>query len=163
MDERTGFHVEIADRIQVEGFDPHRLAQAARQIASDHAFADGEISLVIVGDDEIQELNRMHLAHDWPTDVISFVFEAEERLDGEIIVSIETAQTVAEERGVAWQDELLLYVIHGMLHLVGYDDLDDGSAAEMRLKEQHYLMANGVPHAERHAQEFHQTEPDEET
>ena len=57
----------------------------------------------------------------------------------------EVAKAQAEERGHPVEAELLLYVIHGVLHLCGYDDTDDESAAEMRVKERHYLQQAGLP------------------
>lgn len=160
MGKRKGVKVEIANRVDGATFAADRLEQAVHRIAIDHGFEAGDVSLAIVSDAEIQELNRAHLQHDWPTDVISFVFEDDLRLEGEIIVSLDTAARVATERNVAVDDELLLYVIHGMLHLVGLDDLDEVAATEMREQEQHYLLAFGVPNADQHILRFLETEPE---
>ncbi len=134
--------------------DFQRLEKAVRQVSIDHGYREGEISLVIVDDEEIQQLNREHLQHDWPTDVISFLFSADGRLEGEIIVSMETA--IREATDLPWtaDDELLLYVIHGMLHLVGYGDLEEGEAKVMREREKHYLCLFEVPGASQHDFEF---------
>lgn len=85
----------------------------------------------------MRELNARYLNHDWPTDVLSFVLDAsDESIDGEVIVSAETAQSASAEHGTTPVEEFLLYVVHGTLHLVGHDDQDDASAAEMRHLEQ---------------------------
>ena len=159
MPTRDSLQIAIADHTDGGSYSSDRLVEAARQIALDHEYDSGELSLVVVLDPEIQRLNRTHLEHDWPTDVISFVFESETRLEGEVIVSLETASRVAAERQVAVEDELLLYIIHGMLHLVGYDDLDAESAKEMREQEQHYLLQFGVQGAEKHVAHFMETHP----
>ena len=81
------------------------------------------ISVAVVDDDAISELNGEFLGHQGPTDVLSFVLEqGEDFLDGEVVVSAETAQRAAAEFGWSAAEELLLYVIHGALHLAGYDD-----------------------------------------
>ncbi len=116
-------------------------------IMEDHGFTRGEISIAIVDDQNMKALNRQYLDHDYATDVLSFVMEldpASNRLDGQLIVSADTAQRVAEELQVPLDDELLLYVVHGMLHLVGLRDNEPQSAAVMRAAEANYLARFGV-------------------
>ena len=77
--------------------------------------------------------------------MVTFVLEeAESSLDGEIVLGADVAARVAAELGVPAGDELLLYVIHGALHLVGYDDLSDEPRVEMRRFERQYLASFGV-------------------
>lgn len=83
------------------------------------------ISVALVNDEVIREVNREHLDHDWATDSISFSYEDDpspDGLRGEVVVSGETALREAEERGKDPVHELLLYVAHGTLHLLGWDD-----------------------------------------
>jgi probable rRNA maturation factor len=111
----------------------------------DSEFSSAAISLAVVDDDTIHELNQRHLEHDWPTDVLSFVLEDNgDHLDGEVILSADTAAAAAEELGNSAAQEQLLYVIHGTLHLVGYDDKSDADAREMRAAEARYLHEFGV-------------------
>jgi probable rRNA maturation factor len=79
----------------------------------------------------------MHLSHDWPTDVISFNLSAagEAELAGELIVSTEMALACATELMAEPADELVLYVVHGLLHLCGYDDSTDLDREQMRVRE----------------------------
>jgi len=117
-----------------------RMEQVIETIASDYDWANGEISVALVSDAEIHLINRQHLQHDYPTDVISFDFtETDDELEGEIIASVETADREAPHH--AWQgdDELLLYVIHGMLHVIGLLDKKEEDLREMRAAEKHYL------------------------
>jgi probable rRNA maturation factor len=109
----------------------------------------GEISIAIVDDARMHELNRQYLAHDYPTDVLSFVLERDEEaksLDGEIVVSADYAAREAPRYGWTASDELLLYVIHGALHLVGHDDQSPDSKAAMRAVETVVLARLGLRH-----------------
>lgn len=125
--------------------DHARLRRAVEMILIAEHIESAEISIAIVDDETIHQLNRDYLDHDYPTDVLSFVLErTESGLEGEVIVSTETAIARANEFGFRPQDELLLYVIHGMLHLVGYDDKDDTKRRVMRNKEQHFLQQLSV-------------------
>jgi|JI9StandDraft_1071089.scaffolds.fasta_scaffold00062_30 probable rRNA maturation factor len=132
--------IDIQDRQSALAIDETRLAEAIRKVATDHAFQIGEVGIVVVDDPTIHQINRDHLQHDYPTDVISFVFTAEDgELEGEVIVSTDTAIREASDGGWSPQDELLLYVIHGMLHLVGMDDVEPHLRKLMRAAEAKYL------------------------
>jgi probable rRNA maturation factor len=121
-----------------------RMEQAIQAIALDYGWSAGEISIALVCDSEIHLINRQHLQHDYPTDVISFdLTESDESLEGEIIASVETADREAPEHGWQGDDELLLYVIHGMLHVVGLLDKTEQDSLEMRAAEKHYLALFG--------------------
>ena len=122
-----------------------QLTAAATAVLDDSDFSSAAISLAVVDDEAIHELNRRHLDHDWPTDVLSFVLEDDgDHLEGEVILSADTAATVADEFGNQADKEQLLYVIHGMLHLIGYDDKSDDDADDMRAAEAHYLQQFGI-------------------
>ncbi|MDZ4851889.1 MAG: rRNA maturation RNase YbeY [Pirellulaceae bacterium] len=146
--------VDIADEQELRPIDDAlaaRLAEAVRTVAADYGFRKGEISLAILDDAAIRVVNRDFLKHDWATDAITFPFEASHvNLEGEILVSRETADRVAASLAWSGDDELLLYVIHGTLHLVGLDDQDDQSRANMKLAERKYLIQFNVPQAETH-------------
>src|SRR4051812_12865045 len=129
-----------------------QLTEAATAVLQDAAFSSAAISLAVVDDETIHELNRRHLQHDWPTDVLSFVLDDDgNHLEGEVVLSADTAAVAAAEHGHSAAEEQLLYVIHGMLHLVGYDDKADKNAIEMRAAEARYLQQFGVELARRAA------------
>lgn len=116
------------------------LVSAAAAILDEAGVQEGSLSIAVVDDQQIHTLNRQFLAHDYPTDVLSFALEEREGyLEGEVIVSADTAATNAVEYRHAPHQELLLYVIHGVLHLVGYRDKADADQAEMRAAERRYL------------------------
>lgn len=116
------------------------IQQAVTQIASDYGWTEGEISIAIVDDPQIHQINKQYLDHDYPTDVISFdTTESDDFLEGEVIASADTAQRVAEQNGWQASHELLLYIIHGMLHVIGLDDKSESKAKQMRAQEKHYI------------------------
>jgi probable rRNA maturation factor len=85
------------------------------------------------------------LEHDYPTDVLSFVLEeADGHLEGEVIISADTAASNAAEIGWPASAEQLLYAIHGALHLVGYRDKSDEEVSCMRAAEKKYLSQFGL-------------------
>lgn len=140
--------IEFANE-QTRDFDQTPLLAVVQQILADHQIARSEISIAVVDDPAIRQLNNQYLGHDYETDVISFVLDYDEdagALAGQLIVSSDTANRLAAEVGVQMQDELLLYVIHGTLHLVGYDDHEPADITEMRDAEKRYLNQFGVEH-----------------
>jgi rRNA maturation RNase YbeY len=98
----------------------------------------GEVTVILVDDEELLRMNREHLRHDYYTDVITFPLE-EDPLEGEIYISVDRAREQASEYGVGLYDEIERLAIHGALHLAGYDDADESSRAEMRRLEDRYL------------------------
>lgn len=137
--------VEIANTQSALVIDEERLCNSAATILRDAGYAEGSLSLAVVDDPTIHELNARHLEHDYPTDVLSFALVDEPpRLEGEVIVSADTALTNAADYGWPAEDELLLYVIHGVLHLAGHRDKADDEVAAMRAAEARYLRLAGV-------------------
>lgn len=136
----TSLKIEIADE-QHQDVDTAILVKIASLILTDHGVSQGELSIALVDDPTIRDLNKKYLNHDWETDVISFVLDSDETsLSGQLIVSTDTARNMAAELGSTFEEELALYVAHGTLHLVGFDDLDDASAKTMRAAEKEYLQ-----------------------
>lgn len=98
------------------------------------------LSIVYVDDAEITKLNERYLKHEGPTDVLAFPYESGE---GEVMVSAETALREATERKIEAEGELLLYTIHGTLHLMGYDDHSPEEAKQMHAVEKKILTQAG--------------------
>lgn len=125
--------------------DVELIERAIRWALADSPYDEATVSVAVVDDETIHELNRQFLAHDYPTDVLSFTLEDDPpRLEGEIIVSVDTARQNALEAGWSADDELLLYVIHGTLHFAGYLDKSPDDYAEMRSAEAMVLDRLGV-------------------
>lgn len=141
----ASFELALANEQTAHVVDEPQLLAAARRVLVDSQFTSATISIAVVDDPTIHALNRQFLAHDWPTDVLSFVLDASNaHLDGEIVLSADTAAAAAIELGTTAEREQLLYVVHGMLHLVGYDDQSPADAERMRAAERRYLRECGV-------------------
>jgi probable rRNA maturation factor len=141
--------VEIADERPGQSALHARLKKAVRLILKEAGIEQGEISIAIVDDARMHALNRQYLQHDYPTDVLSFTLERDKTaksLDGEIIASADYAAREATHYGWSADDELLLYVIHGCLHLVGHDDQTPDGLAAMRVAESEHLARFGLTH-----------------
>ncbi|MGC9318263.1 MAG: rRNA maturation RNase YbeY [Armatimonadota bacterium] len=125
--------MEVAIRnLQDLPVDEEALAKAARlaQGAADRPL--DAVSVAVVDDGRIREVNRRFRNTDATTDVIAFEAEEEAgRLAGEVIVSAQTARRQAEEAGHPLQAELCLLVAHGVLHVLGYEDYTPHDRAEM--------------------------------
>ncbi|HEX8384923.1 MAG TPA: rRNA maturation RNase YbeY [Rubricoccaceae bacterium] len=106
------------------------------------------LSVVLGGHALVHEINRDWLGHDYETDVLSFVLDEEARprggIDGEVYVDLDTAEERAPEFGSTLRAEALRYVAHGVLHLVGHDDVTDELRSAMRALEDRYLADAGV-------------------
>src|SRR2546427_4807201 len=139
--------VSVAVPQEIVAVDRGHMRQAAKTVLEGEGVADAEVSLAFVDNPTIQQLNQRYLQHDEPTDVLSFPLSEPQakRLAGELVIGAEVAQTQAAIRGHHVQAELALYVIHGLLHLCGYDDKTDAGATEMRQREKHYLQQLGLP------------------
>jgi probable rRNA maturation factor len=135
----------IANQQLLLPIDEDRLRSVARHILEDANYPSAILSIAIVDDPTIHQLNRQYLQHDWPTDVLSFPLEQRAgHLEGEVVVSADTAVKAAAEVPWPGTEELLLYVIHGTLHLVGHRDKSPGEVAKMRAAERFYLQWAGV-------------------
>ena len=135
-----GIAVAVANRQRRWSVDRTALRSAVVAVLVGEGYEQGEISVAVVGNRAIHKINRQYLQHDEPTDVISFVFERSRgHIDGEIVVSADTAVAQAAQHGWSVASELTLYVIHGALHLAGYDDLSAIDRRKMRVREKHYL------------------------
>ena len=139
--------ISIASPQEIIELDRGRLRDIARAVLQSEQISDYEISLAFVDNPTIHRLNKRFLDHDEPTDVLSFPLSdpSSKKLAGELVIGVEVAQEQAQTRGHDVQAELALYVIHGLLHLCGYDDKSEKSAKEMREKEREYLKALALP------------------
>jgi probable rRNA maturation factor len=116
------------------------LLAGARLVLEHEGISRATLSIAVVSDKAIRQLNRRYLQHDYATDVLSFLLDSGTGwLNGEIIVSADTAAAQAPEYGSSPQDELLLYVIHGTLHLVGFDDTTPTARRKMQARQRRYL------------------------
>ena len=115
--------------------DRNRLARWIRAVAADYGFATGDITYIFCNDEQILDVNRRFLGHDYYTDVITFDYSSPGRIAGDIFISLDTVRSNAEERGLTFDNELCRILIHGILHLTGQADKTRETRAEMTRKE----------------------------
>ena len=142
---RVGGHAQVSDE---------RLMAAIRATLRRHQASRGRISVALVDDAHITRLNEIHLKHQGPTDVLAydlrdrageeFSSSSAGEIDGDIVVSVDTAVREAKARGHRVDLELALYVVHGTLHLLGYDDRTEEEATRMHDMEDEILVALGL-------------------
>ncbi|CAN5844148.1 hypothetical protein BH23PLA1_BH23PLA1_33710 [soil metagenome] len=142
----SAIEIEISDTQSHLRLDHQTLSDQARRTLHREGVEHASISIALVDDATIQEINRRHLSHDWPTDVISFVLSepGEPVLSGELVVSAERAIRVAAEIGLDPIAELTLYLVHGLLHLCGHDDRSAVDVESMRRREAEVLAELSV-------------------
>lgn len=127
--------------------DFQRLKEAARAVLEGEGVRACKVTLAFVDNAHIHRLNKQFLQHDEPTDVLTFPYTDPDAksLEGEVVIGYEVATEYAADRGHELSLELLLYVIHGCLHLCGHDDTEVAGTAKMRAKERAYLKLLGLP------------------
>lgn len=134
------------DTIAAMPIDGASLVDLARSALIGEGFSQASISIVVVDNATIQDLNRRRLDHDWPTDVITFPLSEPDDaiLEAEIVISAEMAYETAKEFEFSPHAELSLYLVHGLLHLCEYDDRTESDAQEMRKREGEVLEHVGI-------------------
>lgn len=139
--------LEILDTQEELDVDIEKVRTVCERILNDNGIKNGKLNVVLVDSGTIQQYNRDFLQHDYPTDSISFPIEDrrnEGYLEGEVLVCTEIARERAKEFGWTAEEELLLYVVHGMLHLTGFDDITPAQQTVMQKKEREYLATLGI-------------------
>ena len=127
--------------------DFERMQRVATLILRDAGVKRAKLEFVVLEAEPMREMNVQFLGHDYATDVLAFPIERDLKrgaLEGSVVVCSDVAQERAKDFNWSPEEELLLYVAHGMLHLVGYDDHSPSDAPIMRAKEREYLAAVGV-------------------
>lgn len=139
--------IEIENESEHIPFDLEKARRTVRMVLEGEKIVCGRLEVTIIGDPAIHRLNVQFLGHDYPTDVLAFELDRDVDsgfLEGNVIVSDDTALDRAREFGWAPENELLLYIIHGTLHLAGYDDHAKEDERAMRAKEREYMAKAGI-------------------
>ena len=159
----AAYQILISNEQATVAISEDELRRVAVRTLEAEGVVAAEISVAVVDDAAIQRVNREYLQHDYPTDVISFLLDSGDAdprscsasphktargygkwLHGDVILSGDTAQREAREYGWEPQAEVCLYLVHGLLHLCGYDDLSDAEQAIMRGREREILEQLGL-------------------
>ncbi|HBG58951.1 rRNA maturation RNase YbeY [Proteiniphilum sp. UBA1028] len=107
----------------------------------------GEIAYLFCDDAKILEINRQYLQHDYYTDIITFDYSEDNRISGDISISLDTVRSNSQMYHTDFELELYRVMIHGILHLCGIDDQSDSEKKEMRIAEDSALelLRNPLP------------------
>ena len=117
------------------------VISAVGEIISDyHLKEEGYINVIFLSDDELLKMNLQYLGHDYYTDIITFNYSEDIKgLEAELYISIDRVKENADTNKVSFNEEMIRVIIHGALHLAGFDDQTDGEKAEMRRLEDQYI------------------------
>ena len=116
-----------------------------KAVAQTYGKKVGEVGYMFVNDEKILEINNEYLGHDYYTDVITFDYDEDDVVNGDIVISLDTVRTNAELFDKAYEDELYRVIIHGILHLCGLNDKGPGAREIMEKAENKALeMRNGA-------------------
>ncbi len=162
------YELDISARQDHVRVDKAYVRRVTQTVLADEQVAAARISVALADNTTVRRVNRDFFGHDYDTDVISFVFESTPEfasprtksrkmakkvarprgaglsIDGEVLVSAEMAAEMAGRFGWSALDELTLYLVHGLLHLCGYDDLSTAERRVMRQRERDVLALLGI-------------------
>ena len=100
----------------------------------------GDINVIFCSDNYILDVNMKYLQHDYFTDIITFDYCEGKVLSGDLFISVDSVRENSIEFGTDFEEELHRVIVHGVLHLIGYDDHTEGDKKVMRQKENYYLQ-----------------------
>ena len=153
MDDDPAYDISVSLEAPSPAETEARVAGAVEATLARYHPRTARVSVAVVDAAAIRQLNERHLHHDGPTDVLAFDLRGETPqpagspsqvlVDGDIVVSVETARREADRRGHDVRAGLALYAVHGTLHLLGHDDADAERAARMHEIEDEILTALG--------------------
>ncbi|MDP2175448.1 MAG: rRNA maturation RNase YbeY [Bacteroidota bacterium] len=118
------------------------IKKTIKQILDDHLKKAEQINVVFVSDDELLEMNKTFLKHDYYTDIITHDLSDNDLIFGELYISYDRIKENAEKNKVLFHVELERVIYHGVLHLVGYKDKKKSDKEEMTKQENKYLNLN---------------------
>ncbi len=106
-----------------------------RRVAATYGKKVGEVGYLFCDDEKILEVNREFLQHDYYTDIITFDYCEDDTLNGDIVISLDTVRSNAQQLGKDYDEELHRVIIHGILHLCGQNDKGPGEREQMEAAE----------------------------
>ena len=135
----------LTRNVEMPAIDAGRLESWLGRVASAHGRIKGPLVYIFCNDEEIIDVNRRILNHDYYTDIITFDYSRGRLVSGDMFISLDTVRSNAQSLGVNYDDELLRVIVHGLLHLCGINDKGPGERAIMERHEDEALaMLAGV-------------------
>ena len=112
-----------------------RIKQWIKEVIEEEKRNTGQINIILSTDAYLLKLNKKHLSKNYYTDIITFDYSELELLNGDLFISVERVRENAVKYEATEEEEMLRVIIHGILHLLGYDDSNDEERQAMRKKE----------------------------
>jgi len=131
----------LSQGVDAPQFDLTLLTRWVEEVAASHGRRVGRLTYVFCDDEYILQTNREFLQHDYYTDIITFDYSTTRSISGDMVISLDTVRSNAQQGGVGENDELCRVVIHGVLHLCGINDKGPG---EREVMEQHENAALAI-------------------
>jgi probable rRNA maturation factor len=124
-----------SDGVKMPEFNHRATTAWIKAVAATYGRRVGEIGYMFVSDEKILEVNNQYLGHDYYTDIITFDYDEGDVINGDIVISLDTVRSNAEQFGKTYDDELHRVIIHGILHLCGINDKGPGEREIMEANE----------------------------
>jgi len=128
---KEGINFDIRER--------RKIRQWIKKVIENEGKKLGELNVILTGDKELLELNKTYLSRKYLTDVITFEYNQEKKISGDIYISVERIRENALKFNERVDREILRVIIHGILHLMGYKDKKDEDQTKMRQREDECL------------------------
>ncbi len=138
------FQIEIINDTTFRGVPRKALYNAISNVLNHFKVTSATINLILVDDEQILEMNKQYLCHNYITDVISFnLSESKDEIIGEVYICLQQAQRQAKEYQVTFKNEILRLAIHGILHIFGFTDSKLEEKNKMTKMEDFFLKQIG--------------------
>lgn len=131
--------IQISNNHQSLRVRQSQIEKLVNQVLNAEKMSAREVHIIFVDDQYLRQLHKEYLDDDTPTDVMSFNLSDDDRVDGEIYISLDSAKRHSAEFDVSFDSEISRLIIHGLLHLKGYDDSTASERKEMRIREDYHL------------------------
>ena len=116
------------------------ISRWIKDVAAQYGKKIGEVGYLFVDDPKILEINKQYLGHDYFTDIITFDYDEGDTINGDIVISLDTVRSNAEQQHTTYDEELHRVIIHGILHLCGLNDKGPGERETMEAAENRALQ-----------------------
>jgi rRNA maturation RNase YbeY len=136
--------VEIVDAFALISHDTARWLETNAERAMRTANTTGELRIALLRDSEMEQAHERHCNAPGTTDVITFDLSENDMLDVDVFICVDEARRQGESRKISVERELLLYIVHAMLHCTGYNDKTEQDSARMHEREDELLTAIGI-------------------